>query len=242
MQFSYLSLFGRQTSNSIVRSLSHQPHPALTMSANDLESTQNCIHRLFPLSRRIYAANQPTNGSGSQTVGSTAPSSHMNGGGGGSSAASAVNIKFATINHHAPAASMSHSHSTGDVASIFGRAWPGPGSLFGTLTGGGSRKRDAAPKEWAPPILWSPGPAAVLAPAPTIILQDYIQFIDKSMGYIVVNSVPDGMRIECSRTGKCHEPNISKELSGCLLFISLQCACVQLSRQFMLYIFKITSW
>lgn len=102
--------------------LSLCPFPALTMSANDLESTQHCIHRLFPLSRRLYAA-QPTNGSGSHTVGSAAPASHVGGGGGGgSSATSAVNIKFATINHHAPAASMSHSHSTGDVASIFGRA------------------------------------------------------------------------------------------------------------------------
>lgn len=90
----------------------------LALSANDLESVQHySINRLYPSVRKMYT-----------TTSGLMPST-----------ASAVNIKFATINHHhttnggSAIGSMSHSQSTGDVASIFGRAWPKVvGSLFGT--------------------------------------------------------------------------------------------------------------
>lgn len=66
----------------------------LTLSANDLESAaqQYTIHRLYPTTRKMSAAS---------TAGGTA-----------------VNVKFA--NHNSTG--MTHSQSTGDVASIFGRA------------------------------------------------------------------------------------------------------------------------
>lgn len=90
------------------------------MSATDLEAAQQySLHRLYPLSsRKLYpsAAAAAANGVGLVSGGSLAA-------GAVTGAASAVNIKFATINHHhGSAGSMSHSHSTGDVASIFGRA------------------------------------------------------------------------------------------------------------------------
>lgn len=77
------------------------------MSATDLEAVQHySIHRLYPMSRKLY----PTASAGGGTLAPPAATT------------TAVNIKFATINHHTSAGSMSHSHSTGDVASIFGRA------------------------------------------------------------------------------------------------------------------------
>lgn len=89
----------------------------LALSANDLEAVQHySINRLYPSVRKMYT-----------TTSGLMPTT-----------ASAVNIKFATINHHhtnggSTVGSMSHSQSTGDVASIFGRAWPKVvGSLFGT--------------------------------------------------------------------------------------------------------------
>lgn len=79
----------------------------LALSANDLEAVQHySINRLYPSTRKMY----------------TTTSGFM------PSTTSAVNIKFATINHHhtnggaGGVGSMSHSQSTGDVASIFGRA------------------------------------------------------------------------------------------------------------------------
>lgn len=119
------------------------------MSANDLEAVQQySIHRLYPMTRKLYpstsnggslaavAAAQHNGSSGNNVQHHQNSTSHQAGG-----QHTAVNIKFATINHHGSGGSMSHSHSTGDVASIFGRAWPTGGSFFGTLGAVASRKR-----------------------------------------------------------------------------------------------------
>lgn len=76
--------------------IKHNYFLGLALSANDLESAQHySIHRLYP-SRKL--SNTSTTGGG---------------GGGGT----AVNIKFTNTT-----TGMTHSQSTGDVASMFGRA------------------------------------------------------------------------------------------------------------------------